>query len=208
MAYDSRACPAARATMRTGCGGRRTRKEDSHGSVARWPPLVLALVAAAGAARADSGHGRCIVPAAGRGGPWSTDLYIMNPGSASPPVDHRRMAGARPGQPEPSCHVGFAAARRRDPGAHRRDLRGLRRRRGSYGAFRVVADQPVLANSRIFSFADGRDLRPGLRGRSGRPLATAAGETTDVVGLSQNSQFRHQRLRLRRAPRARNSSSR
>jgi hypothetical protein len=147
--------------------------------------LILALVAASGAAALTPGT-EIIVPAAGRGEPWSTDLYIMNPGGVTASVTVEWLVRDQ-ANPNP-VSVGFVVA----PGETLVLTDVIFEDFGvdeGYGAFRVVADQPVLTNSRIFSFADGETFGQGFEGVP-VGLSTAAGETTDIVGLSQNSQFR------------------
>jgi hypothetical protein len=146
---------------------------------------VLILLATAGAHALTPGTD-VLVPAAGRGEPWSTDLYIMNPGTATASITVQWLVRDQ-ANPNPLALNYTAAAGEtlvltdvifEEFGIDTQN-----------GAFRVVADQPLIVNSRIFSFADGRTFGQGFEGVP-VGLATAAGETTDVVGLSQNSRFR------------------
>jgi len=126
-----------------------------------------------------------LVPAAGRGGSWVTDLYVMNPGEVA--VDGSVLWLVRGQVNTDPMSVPFSL----QPGETLvmtdvlKDDFGLNQ---AFGAFRVVADTEVVVNSRIFS-AEG-DLTFG-QGFEGVPVeaATTTGQTSDIVGLSHVSQM-------------------
>ncbi len=128
-----------------------------------------------------------LVPAAGRGAPWGTDLFVNNPGDATVSITvYWLVRGA--GNPNP---ISFAFSLAPGETAVLDDLIlndfGLA---SGNGAFRVVASGEVLVNSRIFA-TDGSGNTLG-QGFAGIPLgaATAAGDTATIVGLSSNATFR------------------
>lgn len=127
-----------------------------------------------------------IVPAAGRGGGWVTDLYVLNPGSATAAVSIswlvRDHANSTP------AHMDYSLSPGETLSLEDVILSAFGLSSGS-GAFRVTADQAVLVNSRIYS-ADGSETFG--QGFEGVPveMATAAGGSSDVVGLAFNDSFR------------------
>ncbi len=149
--------------------------------------IVSALVTlAAGSAVALNPGQDIIVPAAGRGGPWVTDLYVMNPG-AIPVTGSISWLVRDQANPSPAS-TSFSLA----PGATEilddiilNDF-GLS---SASGAFRVTASAEVVVNSRIYA-VDG-DATFG-QGFEGVPTwaATAQDQTASVVGLSSNDAFR------------------
>jgi hypothetical protein len=151
----------------------------------RLAARLLILLAAAPAAALSPGTD-LLVPAAARVGSWVTDLYVLNPGSATATVTVYWLV-RRQANPDP-VHVEFTLA----PGATRvlEDVIGeeLGLATGE-GAFRVVADAAVLVNARIYSQGQGETFGQGFEGIPAA-AATAADESTDVVGLSANAQFR------------------
>ena len=126
-----------------------------------------------------------LVPAAGRGGSWVTDLYVMNPGEVA--VDGsvfwlvRGQANTNP------ISVSFSL----QPGETLvmtdvvKDDFGLNQ---AFGAFRVTADAEVVVNSRIFSAEGGETFGQGFEGVPVE-AATTSGQTSDIVGLSHVSQM-------------------
>ena len=149
--------------------------------------IVSALVTlAAGSVFALSPGQDIIVPAAGRGAPWVTDLYVMNPGNTTVTVT---VAWLVRGQANPTPgFFDFSLA----PGATEvldDVIMNDFLLDSASGAFRVTATGEVIVNSRIYA-ADG-DATFG-QGFEGVPTwaATAAGTTASVVGLSSNSSFR------------------
>ena len=127
-----------------------------------------------------------IVPAAGRGAPWGTDLYIMNPGTSTVDVTLywlvRGQANTDPASVELSLPAGDTAVLE--------DVIfnefGLNQ---GNGAFLVVADGEVIVNSRIFASDGSATFGQGFEGIPDW-AATQEGASTDVVGLSQNDSFR------------------
>jgi len=148
--------------------------------------IAVALVATAAPALALNSGTDIIVPAAGRGGPWVTDLYVANPGDVSvngtiywlvrdqvnlDPVSIDFVLG--PGE------TGiFADIINADFGLA-----------SGNGAFRVTSDGAVIVNSRIYATDGAATFGQGFEGvPSG--LATQSGDTATVVGLSFSSAFR------------------
>ncbi len=154
----------------------------------RFIPTVIALVVVAGAAPALAliGGTDLIVPAAGRGAPWGTDLYVNNPGDAT--VDGtiywlvRGQANLNP------TSVGFTL----EPGetAIYEDIIfadfGIE---SGDGAFRVVADDQVIVNTRIFASDGSSTFGQGFEGVPAA-AATQAGSSATVVGMAFTSAFR------------------
>ena len=155
----------------------------------RWIPYLLSLsvvfAVAAPAAALNSGTD-ILVPAAAKSGSWVTDLYIMNPGDDT--VDGTVYWLVRDqGNPDP---VGIGFTLMAGETAVMDDIIGNDfGLDGVGGAFRVVADGEVVVNSRLYSQGVGQTFGQGFEGVPAT-LATAAGETTQVVGLSKNSSFR------------------
>ena len=126
-----------------------------------------------------------LVPAAGRGGAWVTDLYVMNPGEVV--VDGsvywlvRGQANTNP------ISVGFSL----EPGETLVMTDVLSEDFGlnqAFGAFRVTADAEVVVNSRIFSVDGDETFGQGFEGVPVE-AATTIGNTSDIVGLSHVSQM-------------------
>ncbi len=149
--------------------------------------VSLLLMLAASSAIALSPGQEVIVPAAGRGAPWGTDLYIMNPGSSTVSVTVswlvRGSNNANPDNFSISIMAGDTAVLEdvifNDFGL---DEAG--------GAFLVEADGgDVIVNSRIFAAEGGATFGQGFEGVP-TWAATQGGQTTHVVGLSFTSEFR------------------
>jgi len=148
--------------------------------------VVLALVATAAPVFALNSGTDIIVPAAGRGTPWATDLYVGNPGDTT--VTGSIFWLVR-GQANPApASISFSIA----PGATAvyDDIIlaefGLA---SASGAFRVTASGTVIVNSRIYASDGSATFGQGFEGVP-VPGATQAGGTATVVGLSNNSAFR------------------
>ena len=150
--------------------------------------LCCALIAPAATAPALTPGTDVLVPAAARVSTWITDLYIMNPGTEPvsvtvawlvrgqanlDPLDLTYMVG--PGETLTLADVILEEF-------------GLDNSREE-GAFRVTADTVVVVNSRIYNVDGDETFGQGFEGTP-MTLATSVGETSDVVGLSFNSQFR------------------
>ena len=149
--------------------------------------LSLLLVLAAGSAVALSPGQEVIVPAAGRGAPWGTDLYIMNPGTSTVSVTVswlvRGSSNTNPDSFTISIMAGETAVLEdvifNDFGL---DEAG--------GAFLVEADGgDVIVNSRIYASEGGATFGQGFEGVP-TWAATQEGQFTDAVGLTFNSDFR------------------
>jgi hypothetical protein len=146
----------------------------------------LIALAAAPAVALSPGE-TVIVPAAGRGAPWGTDLYVMNPGSATVDVTIYWLVRDQ-ANPNPAS-ISFSL-----PGGETEVLDdvilndfGLSE---GNGAFLVEADGgEVIANSRIYASDGTATFGQGFEGVPDW-AATQAGSTTDVVGLGQNASFR------------------
>ena len=149
--------------------------------------IMIALVTmATGSVFALNPGQDIIVPAAGRGGPWVTDLYVMNPGSTVVTGSIFWLVRDQ-GNPSPAS-ISFSLA----PGATEILEDVILNDFGQSsagGAFRVTASAEVIVNSRIYA-ADG-DATFG-QGFEGVPTwaATMEGQIASVVGLSSNSSFR------------------
>jgi hypothetical protein len=148
--------------------------------------LTFALAASAAPAFALLPGTDIIVPAAGRGAPWGTDLYMNNPGETT--VTGSIFWLVRGQSNLTPASISFSIA----PGetAVYEDIIlaefGLA---SASGAFYVDADGPVIVNSRIFA-SDGSSTFG--QGFEGVPVsaATQVGGTATVVGLSFTSAFR------------------
>jgi hypothetical protein len=148
--------------------------------------ITLAIVAGAAPVLALQSGTDIIVPAAGRGGPWVTDLYVNNPGTST--VNGtiywlvRDQANPNPVsitfELEPGATGIFADIINADFG-----------QASGNGAFRVIADDAVIVNSRIYA-SDGSSTFG--QGFEGVPVtaATQSGAAATVVGLSFNGAFR------------------
>ena len=148
--------------------------------------LCFVLVAPATTAPALTPGTDVLVPAAARVSTWITDLYIMNPGTEPVSVT---VAWLIRGQENPSpVSVSYDVG----PGETLTLADVIMEEFGmdtASGAFRVTADTEVVVNSRIYSVDGDETFGQGFEGTP-MTLATMVGETSDVVGLSFNSQFR------------------
>ena len=149
--------------------------------------LSLLLTLAAGSALALSPGQEVIVPAAGRGAPWGTDLYIMNPGTSTVSVTVswlvRGSSNTNPDSFTVSIMAGETAVLEdvifNDFGFEQ-----------ASGAFLIESDGgEVIANSRIFATEGDATFGQGFEGVP-TWAATQEGQTTNVVGLSFTSSFR------------------
>jgi len=148
--------------------------------------LVFALAGSAGPVMALSSGTDLIVPAAGRGAPWGTDMYVANPGDGT--VSGTIYWLVR-GQTNPNpVSITFEL----EPGetAVYEDIIladfGLE---SANGAFRVTADGPVIVNTRIFASDGSSTFGQGFAGIPAA-AATPAGSSATVVGMSYTSAFR------------------
>ena len=154
----------------------------------RWIQLFVFFGLITASMPADAlvaGHD-VLVPAAGRGAPWATDLYIYNAGSGTANVTVYWLVRDQ-ANPSPDLITLQLAA---DETAVLSDTIsadfGLDT---AGGAFRVVSSQPVIVNSRIFASDGSSTFGQGFEGVPA-DLATPAGEVAHIVGLSANSTFR------------------
>ncbi len=148
--------------------------------------LSVLLILAAGSVLALSPGQDIIVPAAGRGAPWGTDLYIMNPGTSTVSVTVswlvRGQANTDPDDFTLSIMAGETAILEdvifNDFGLEE-----------AGGAFLVEADGDVIVNSRIYASDGTATFGQGFEGVP-TWAATQSGQATNAVGLSLNSAFR------------------
>ena len=148
--------------------------------------VAVALVATAAPVFALQSGTDIIVPAAGRGGGWITDLYVANPGDSTASGSVYWLVR---GQSNPApISISFTL----EPGetAVFDDVIGadFGLNEGN-GAFRVMADNVVIANSRIYSASGSQTFGQGFEGVP-VSAATQSGGKTTIVGLSYNDAFR------------------
>ena len=148
--------------------------------------VVLTLVATAAPVLALNSGTDIIVPAAGRGTPWVTDLYVANPGDTQVSGMIYWLVRDQ-ANPNPAS-ISFTL----DPGTTavyediiEQDF-GLA---SAGGAFRVTAGDTVILNSRIYATDGSATFGQGFEGVP-VSAATQAGGMATVVGLSYNSSFR------------------
>lgn len=148
--------------------------------------VCLALIMAALPALALTPGTEVLVPAAGRGGAWVTDLYIMNPGTEAVAVGVGWLVRGQANDNPVALDYTIA-------GGETLVLTDVIKEEFEMdegnGAFLVVGSDTVVVNSRIYA-ADG-DATFG-QGFEGVPTdrATLLDETADVVGLAVNASFR------------------
>jgi len=141
----------------------------------------VVLLAGVGAVNALSPASDVLVPAAGRGGAWVTDLYVMNPGTETVTGTIYWLVRGR-ANPNP-VSVPFSLG----PGQTQVMNDVIQEDFGissGSGAFRVTADSEVVVNSRIFATEGDTTFGQGFEGVPAA-AATQAGQTTSIVGLSQ-----------------------
>ncbi|MEE4273307.1 MAG: hypothetical protein V2I67_16655 [Thermoanaerobaculales bacterium] len=148
--------------------------------------VAVALVATAFPVLALQSGTDIIVPAAGRGGVWVTDVYVANPGNETVTGSVYWLVRGQ-ANPNPTS-VAFSLA----PGetAVFADIInadfGLA---SGNGAFRVMASDPVIVNSRIYATEGSSTFGQGFEGVP-VSAATESGDMATVVGLSYSSAFR------------------
>lgn len=149
--------------------------------------LSVLLILAAGSVLALSPGQEVIVPAAGRGAPWGTDLYIMNPGTSTVSVTVSWLVrGANNTAPD---HFSLSIMAGETAVLEDVIFNDFGLEEGN-GAFLVEADGgDVIVNSRIFAAEGGATFGQGFEGVP-TFAATQEGQTTNVVGLSFTSDFR------------------
>jgi hypothetical protein len=126
------------------------------------------------------------VPAAARVSTWITDLYIMNPGTEPVSVTVAWLVRGQANlDPLDLTYTVGPGETLTLPDVILEEF-GMDT---ASGAFRVTADTEVVVNSRIYSVDGDETFGQGFEGTP-MALATMVGETSDVVGLSFNSQFR------------------
>jgi len=148
--------------------------------------VALALVATAAPVFALNSGTDIIVPAAGRGTPWVTDLYVANPGNETVTGTVYWLVRGQ-ANPSPASFT-FSIA----PGAtaiYEDVILAEFGLASAGGAFRVTSSDTVIVNSRIFATDGSATFGQGFEGVpvSG---ATQSGGMATVVGLSFNDAFR------------------
>jgi len=148
--------------------------------------VVLALVATAAPVFALNSGTDIIVPAAGRGAPWTTDLYIANPGETTVTGSVfwlvRGTANPNPASFDFSLQPG-------ETGVFEDVIFEEFGLASAGGAFFVTAGDTVIVNSRIYASDGSATFGQGFEGVP-VPAATQMGGTATVVGLSYNNAFR------------------
>jgi len=156
--------------------------------------IVCGLVfLVAGAAMALTPATESVVPAGARGAGagssvWQMDLYLLNPGSVQATV----MVYWLERNQDNSAAVPFTVV---VPGGGEvvlddviLDRVGLS---SAGGAFRIVADQPVVANSRIYNLQGASTFGQGFEGLGPDAMASAGGSSRAwIAGLQQSSASR------------------
>lgn len=148
--------------------------------------ICLTLIAAALPVLALTPGTEVLVPAAGRGGAWVTDLYVMNPGTEAVEAGIGWLVRDQ-ANPNPTALTYTIG-----PGETLVLADVIKEEFGldsGNGAFLVVATGTVVVNSRIYSADEGETFGQGFEGVPTN-IATAAGETADTVGLAVNDSFR------------------
>lgn len=148
--------------------------------------VALALVATAVPVFALNSGTDIIVPAAGRGTPWVTDLYVANPGDSTVSGTVYWLVRGTSNLNPNSFAFTLAAG---ETGVYEDVINAEFGLASAGGAFRVVADGTVIVNSRIYASDGTATFGQGFEGVP-VPAATQTGGAATVVGLSYNSAFR------------------
>ncbi len=148
--------------------------------------VALALVATAAPVLALNSGTDVIVPAAGRGAPWGTDLYIANPGDTTVTGSVFWLVRGTTNPNPASFSFSLAPGETGIYADVILDQFGLA---SGNGAFYVSASGPVIVNSRIYASDGSATFGQGFEGVP-VPAATQTGGAATVVGLSYNSAFR------------------
>jgi hypothetical protein len=148
--------------------------------------VALALAATAAPVFALNSGTDIIVPAAGRGAPWGTDLYVANPGDTTVTGTISWLVRGQSNLTPASISFSIAPG---ETAIYEDIILAEFGLASAGGAFYVDADGPVIVNSRIFA-SDGSSTFG--QGFEGVPVsaATQVGGTATVVGLSFTSAFR------------------
>ena len=148
--------------------------------------VALALVATALPVFALNSGTDIIVPAAGRGAPWATGLYVANPGLTTVTGSvFWLVRGAA--NPNPTS-FDFTLAPG-ETGVYEDVILSEFGLQSAGGAFRVFANGTVIVNTRIYATDGTATFGQGFEGVP-IPAATQTGGTATVVGLSSNDAFR------------------
>jgi hypothetical protein len=148
--------------------------------------VALALAATTAPVFALNSGTDLIVPAAGRGAPWGTDLYIANPGDTTVTGTVywlvRGVANPNPASFSFSLAPG-------ETGIYEDVILDQFGLASGNGAFYVSASGTIIVNSRIYASDGSATFGQGFEGVP-VPAATQTGGAATVVGLSYNSAFR------------------
>jgi hypothetical protein len=148
--------------------------------------LVVILTALVGPLAALTPGTDVLVPAVALAGDWRTDLYLFNHGTETANVTVyllvRDQANPAPESQSFVIPAGEAAALENVLA----DTFGLT---SFAGAFRVTSDYKVVVNSRIYNFKEGVSFGQGFEGIP-RCMAVLEGDSTHIVGLAKNANFR------------------
>jgi hypothetical protein len=146
---------------------------------------VITLCVAAPAIALNSGSD-VLVPAAGRTGPYVTDLYVMNPGTSAVTVTLSWLVRDQSNPNPVTTNFTLQPGETEVLGDVILNTFGLTT---GAGAFHVEASGDVIVNSRIYAVDGDKTFGQGFEGVP-TWAATSAGQSTDVVGLTQGSGYR------------------
>jgi hypothetical protein len=127
-----------------------------------------------------------IVSVAVRAGTWITDLYILNPGPETTEVTMYWLVRNRANPYPMSLDLSIGGGETLVLDDVIMASFGLD---NVGGAVRVVADDPVVVNTRIYNLQQGVTFGQGFEGVP-RSAAATAGDTVHIVGLTDNDDFR------------------
>lgn len=148
--------------------------------------VTLALVATTAPVFALNAGSDLIVPAAGRGAPWATDLYIANPGDTTVTGSVYWLVRGVTNPAPASFNFSLAPG---ETGVYEDVILAEFGFESAGGAFYVTASDTVIVNSRIFATDGSSTFGQGFEGVP-TTGATSSGSVATVVGLSYNSAFR------------------
>ncbi len=150
--------------------------------------VVCGLAVAAAVPAGAVSPGREVwLPAAARLSGWVTDLTVLNPGDQPAEVELTWLERDLDNRTSAPVHLTVAAGATAVLDDVILTMLG---RTSAAGAFRIVADQPVVVSSRIWNGSGGGGTRG--QGFEGVPAAAALvpGEVTHIPGLASNAAFR------------------
>ena len=158
-----------------------------------WTPALICLcvMALAVPALAITPGDDLLIPAAGRSVPWVTDLYVMNPGTTTVSVEVSWLERGQANLSPVSITFNLGPDETKVLKDVVKNSFGFNKRNG---AFRITASGgEVVANALIFA-VDNQPLCEGTCGSGFEAVpswaATAAGETTNIIAIVANNDFR------------------